>query len=67
MVDVHGECDVCLFVVPSCVLYSAGSGVKRVHVVLSGLRMKWFVHVSIAAFGVVCDVFDNGVWVVCLV
>ena len=24
----------------SCVLYSAGSGVKRVHVVLSGLRMR---------------------------
>ena len=24
----------------SCVLYSAGSGVKRVHVVLSGLRMS---------------------------
>ena len=26
-----------------CVLYSAGSGVKRVHVVLSGLRMWLFV------------------------
>ena len=26
-----------------CVLYSAGSGVKIVHVVLSGLRMRWFV------------------------
>ena len=25
----------------SCVLYSAVSGVKRVHVVLSGLRMSW--------------------------
>ena len=24
----------------SCVLYYAGSGVKRVHVVLSGLRMR---------------------------
>ena len=24
----------------SCVLYSAGSGVKRVHIVLSGLRMR---------------------------
>ena len=24
----------------SCVLYSAGCGVKRVHVVLSGLRMR---------------------------
>ena len=27
----------------SCVLYSAGSGVKRVHVVLSGLIMRLFV------------------------
>ena len=27
----------------SCVLYSAGSAVKRVHVVLSGLRMRLFV------------------------
>ena len=27
----------------SCVLYSAGSGVKRVHVVLSGLRKRLFV------------------------
>ena len=27
----------------SWVLYSAGSGVKRVHVVLSGLRMRLFV------------------------
>ena len=27
----------------SCVQYSAGSGVKRVHVVLSGLRMRLFV------------------------
>ena len=26
-----------------CVLYSAGSGVKRVHVALSGLRMRLFV------------------------
>ena len=26
-----------------CVLYSAGSGVKRLHVVLSGLRMRLFV------------------------
>ena len=26
-----------------CVLYSAGSGVKRVHVDLSGLRMRLFV------------------------
>ena len=28
------------------VLYLAGSGVKRVHVVLSGLRMRLFVCVS---------------------
>ena len=27
----------------SCVLYSSGSGVKRVHVILSGLRMRLFV------------------------
>ena len=27
----------------SCVLYSTGSGVKRVHVVLLGLRMRMFV------------------------
>ena len=27
----------------SCVLYSAGSGVKRVHIVWSGLRMMLFV------------------------
>ena len=27
----------------SCMLYSAGSGVKSVHVVLSGLRMRLFV------------------------
>ena len=34
----------------SYVLYSAGSGVKRVHVVVSGLRMRLFgqVHVCIS-------------------
>ena len=32
----------------SCVLYSAGSGVKRVHVVLSGLRLFVRVHVCIS-------------------
>ena len=34
----------------SCVLYSAGSGVKRVHVALSGLRMRLFgcAHVCIS-------------------
>ena len=31
----------------SCVLYSAGSGVKRVHVVLSGLKMSFFVRVHV--------------------
>ena len=31
----------------SCVLYSAGSGVKRVHIVLSGLRMRLFVRVHV--------------------
>ena len=31
----------------SCVLYSAVSGVKRVHVVLSGLRMRLFVRVHV--------------------
>ena len=31
----------------SCVLYSAGSSVKRVHVVLSGLRMRLFVRVHV--------------------
>ena len=31
----------------SCVLYSAGSDVKRVHVVLSGLRMRLFVWVHV--------------------
>ena len=30
-----------------CVLYSAGSGVKRVQVVLSGLRMRLFVRVHV--------------------
>ena len=30
-----------------CVLYSTGSGVKRVHVVLSGLRMRLFVRVHV--------------------
>ena len=32
-----------------CVLYSAGSGVKRVHVVLSGLRMRLFVRVHVCS------------------
>ena len=31
----------------SCVLYYAGSGVKRVHAVLSGLRMRLFVRVHV--------------------
>ena len=41
---------VILFICSShCVLYSAGSGVKSVHAVLSGLRMRLFdcVHVCI--------------------
>ena len=37
-----------LFIVRSRLLvYSAGSGVKRVHVVLSGLRMKLFIRVHV--------------------
>ena len=32
----------------SCVLYSAGYGVKRVHVVVSGLRLFVRVHVCIS-------------------
>ena len=31
----------------SCLLYSAGSGVRRVHFVLSGLRMGLFVCVHV--------------------
>ena len=31
----------------SCVLYSAGSGVKGVHVVLCGLRVRLFVRVHV--------------------
>ena len=31
----------------SCVLFSAVSGVKRVHVVLSGLRMRLFIRVHV--------------------
>ena len=31
----------------SCMLYSIGSGVKRVHVVLSGLRIRLFVCVHV--------------------
>ena len=34
----------------SCVLHSAGSGAKRVHVVLSGLRMRLFVCVHVCIF-----------------
>ena len=33
----------------SCMLYSAGSGVKRVHVVLSGLSMRLFVLVHVCS------------------
>ena len=35
----------------NCVLYSAGFGVKRVHVVLSGLRMRLFVRVHVGIIG----------------
>ena len=45
-VDVHGRCGV-FICSASCVLYSTGSGVKRVHVVLSGLRMRLFVCVHV--------------------
>ena len=40
----------------SCALYSAGSGVKRVHVVLSGVRMRLFVcvHVCISCLLLLC-------------
>ena len=31
----------------SCVLYCTGSGMKRVHVVLSGFRMMLFVRVNV--------------------
>ena len=37
----------------SCVLYSAGSGVKRVHVVLSGLRMRSFVSMYVFPVGMI--------------
>ena len=35
--------------ISSYVLYSAGSGVERVHVVLSGLRMRLFVRVHVCS------------------
>ena len=35
-----------------CVLYFAGSGVKRVHVVLSGLRMRLFVGLHVGMIDV---------------
>ena len=50
----------------SSVLCSAGYGVKRVHVVLSGLRMKLFVcfHVRISC---ICDlIFVFVMFVVCV-
>ena len=37
----------------SCVLYSAGSGVKRVHVVLSGLRMRLFESMYVVHLGMI--------------
>ena len=44
---------VMLSICSSCVLYSSGSGVKRVHVVLSGLRMRLFVRSSVLLVSVV--------------
>ena len=43
----------------SCVLYAAGSGVKRVPVVLSGLKMRSFVcvHVCISVGMIECFLF----------
>ena len=38
----------------NCVLYSAGSGVKRVHVVLSVLRMRLFVCVHVCILQCSC-------------
>ena len=34
-------------------LYSAGSGVKRVHVILSGLRMRLFVSTYVFHVGMI--------------
>ena len=45
-VDVHG-CVMLYISNASCVLYSVGSGVKRVNVVLSGLRIRLFVCVHV--------------------
>ena len=47
MVDVHKKCGVLFICSASCVLYSARSCVKRVHVVLSGFRMRLFVCVDV--------------------
>ena len=38
----------------SCVLYSAGSGVKRVHVVLYAVRMRLFVRVHVSISCISC-------------
>ena len=46
LVDGHGEGDV-VHLLLRCVVYSAGSCVKRVHVVLSGLRIRLFVCVYV--------------------
>ena len=52
--DVHGKCGVVLFVVTSCLLCSAVPGVKNVHVVLSGLRMRLlFVPVYVFPVGLI--------------
>ena len=50
LISMHGKCGIVYPRSASCMLYSTGSGVNRVHVVLSGLRMRLFVclHVCIS-------------------
>ena len=45
----------------SCVLYFAGSGVKRVLVVLSGLRWSWFYIFYIFIFYIMLTVDINNI------
>ena len=53
-------------------LYSAGSGVKRMHVVLSGLRIRFFASMYVFPVGMIafllclCRMFMSYVYVVCL-
>ena len=51
----------------SCVLYSDGSGVKRVHVILSGLRMRLFVRVHVCISCRYDWMFALAMFVVCMV